>query len=70
MLPQQVHVPVLFTPEPHGLYGFVHFLTRCFALDDPVPFPRSRPVVGKSEKIECVVPTFNLFVLGRFPELE
>ena len=63
-------VPVLPAPLPHGHDGLPDPFARCLALDYPVSLPRSRPVVGESEKVECVVPTGDLFVVRRFPERE
>ncbi len=68
VLLRQVQVPVVPTPNPQGLRRLPDFLARRFAFDYPIAVPRSRPVVGESDIIECVVPTTDLCVGGRFPE--
>jgi len=70
MLLCQVHMSVIPTPVPERLHRFPHFLARRLAFNHPVASPRARPVVGKSEKVEGVVPTSDLVVRGRFSERE
>ncbi len=66
----QVHMPVVPTPDPQRLHRLPDFPAGCLLFNHPFAPPRARPVVGKSEKVEGVVPTSDLFARGRFPERE
>ena len=66
----QVPMPVVPTPDPKRLHRLPDFLAGRLLFNHPIASPRARPVVGKSEKLEGVVPTSNLFARGRFPERE
>ena len=49
---------VSFAPESDPLERPGKPALRCLALDDRIPLSRAAPVVGKPEKVECLVPSF------------
>ncbi len=61
----ELFVAVESAPLPEGFHRSAQTLLRSLAFDDPVTLTRARPVVGKSEKVECAVPTAVLR-LGRW----